>query len=73
MGGDDVVSLLLLAELVAKVGGLVLGGLADEGRGDQRAVHGREEGTAEDAGRTLYDGREDIVASKIAKKISVRR
>ena len=69
MGGDDVVSLLLLAELVAKVGGLVLGGLADEGRGDQRAVHGREEGTAEDAGHTLNDGREDIVA----KKISVRR
>ncbi len=43
VGSHDVVGLFLLAELVAVVLGLALGGLADQGGGHQGAVHGGEQ------------------------------
>merc|ERR1711991_771435 len=47
VGSHDVVSLFLLAELVAVVLGLALGGFTHQGGGHQGAVHGGEQGSTE--------------------------
>ena len=44
VGSHDVVGLFLLAELVAVVLGLALGGFTHQGGGHQGAVHGGEQG-----------------------------
>merc|ERR1712100_1011410 len=48
VGSHDVVGLFLLAELVAVVLGLALGGFTHQGGGHQGAVHGGEQGSTED-------------------------
>ncbi len=48
VGSHDVVGLFLLAELVAVVLGLGLGGFTHQGGGHQGAVHGGEQGSTED-------------------------
>ena len=47
VGSHDVVGLFLLAELVAVVLGLGLGGFTHQGGGHQGAVHGGEQAAAE--------------------------
>merc|ERR1711943_70258 len=47
VGSHDVVGLFLLAELVAVVLGLALGGFTHQGGGHQGAVHGGEQGSTE--------------------------
>merc|ERR1712100_480945 len=47
VGSHDVVGLFLLAELVAVVLGLALGGFTNQGGGHQGAVHGGEQAAAE--------------------------
>merc|ERR1712023_209094 len=47
VGSHDVVGLFLLAELVAVVLGLALGGFTHQGRGHQGAVHGGEQASTE--------------------------
>merc|ERR1711943_161800 len=47
VGSHDVVGLFLLAELVAVVLGLALGGFTNQGGGHQGAVHGGEQGSTE--------------------------
>merc|ERR1711991_754640 len=54
VGSHDVVGLFLLAELVAVVLGLGLGGFTHQGGGHQGAVHGGEQAAAEDASHTKH-------------------
>ena len=54
VGSHDVVGLFLLAELVAVVLGLALGGFTHQGGGHQGAVHGGEQAAAEDARHTQH-------------------
>jgi len=65
VGSHDVVGLFLLAELVAVVLGLALGGFTHQGGGHQRAVHGGEQAAAEHTGHAQHvEGvHQDIVLS----------
>jgi hypothetical protein len=65
MGGNNVVGLFFLSELVSIVGGLILSGFSDQGGGDQRSMHGREKGSTKDTGNTGHVERvhEDVVFS----------
>ena len=65
VGSHDVVGLFLLAELVAVVLGLGLGGFTHQGGGHQGAVHGGEQAAAEDACHTQHvEGvHQDVVLS----------
>ena len=48
MSGDNVVGLFFLTELVTIVLGLSFGGFTNQRRGNQRTMHGGEQGTTED-------------------------
>merc|ERR1712100_63002 len=65
VGSHDVVGLFLLAELVAVVLGLALGGFTHQGGGHQGAVHGGEQGSTEDTSHTKHvEGvHQDVVLS----------
>merc|ERR1712100_552997 len=65
VGSHDVVGLFLLAELVAVVLGLSLGGFTHQGGGHQGAVHGGEQGSTEDTSHTKHvEGvHQDVVLS----------
>ena len=65
VGSHDVVGLFLLAELVAVVLGLALGGFTHQGGGHQGAVHGGEQAAAEHTGHTQHvEGvHQDVVLS----------
>ena len=65
VGSHDVVGLFLLAELVAVVLGLALGGFTHQGGGHQRTVHGGEQGTTEHTSHTKHvEGvHQDVVLS----------
>ena len=72
--GDDIVRFLLLAEFITSVGRLVLGGLADERRGDERAMHGREEGPTKDTGNPEHvEGMHQNVMLDLEDKHEVER
>ena len=72
--GHDVVRLLLLTEFVASIGRLILGGLADERRGDERAMHGREEGPTKDTGNPEHvEGMHQNVMLGLEDKHEVER
>ena len=65
VGSHDVVGLFLLAELVAVVLGLGLGGFTNQRRGHQGAVHGGEQAAAKHPSHTQHVERmhEDVVLS----------
>jgi hypothetical protein len=62
-GDNNVLRFLFLSKLVLGVSRLVFGRLANERRGHQLSVHGREQGTAEDTGHAgrVEQVREDVV------------
>merc|ERR1711991_751251 len=65
VGSHDVVGLFLLAELVAVVLGLSLGGFTHQGGGHQGAVHGGEQAAAENtcAAQHVEGVHQDVVLS----------
>ena len=65
VGSHDVVGLFLLAELVAVVLGLALGGFTHQGGGHQRTVHGGEQAATEHTSHTQHvEGvHQDVVLS----------
>jgi hypothetical protein len=64
-GDNNVLRFLFLSKLVLGVSRLVFGRLANERRGHQLSVHGREQGTAEDTGHAgrVEQVHEDVVFS----------
>ena len=54
VGRNDVVGLFFLAELVAVVLGLGLGGFTHQRRGHQRTVHGGEQAATKHSGHTQH-------------------